>query len=64
MSIENEELQDRRVKTFIRKLIGSIWKHTLRVWKSHNDINHESDTMYSIRDRRLLKECVLRAYDL
>lgn len=49
---------------FSRKLIDSIWKHTFHVWQCHNDISHGKNDEYSTRDRKLLQEYVLWAYEL
>ena len=61
-TVEDEEFCDGLVTSFSRNLVNSIWKYTMSVWKSHNDINHGNDSQFSIRDKRALRECIYAAY--
>ena len=62
--ITNDGKTEGRVIAFTRKVVQSIWKYTLHVWKRHNDANHGGDKKYSTRDIKTLQDCVVKIYEI
>ena len=62
LRVEEDDRCQGLVTEFSRKLVCSIWKFTLYMWKCHNDINHGTNTNYSLRDRKALRDCIHLAY--